>query len=212
MSVMRLLSPGFTALALLLSAIVFSDIVSLAVPQNSQNSAVQLPAPGTTSRQTQAPPAAEGKLTIGNLGTIYYPPMWYLPPQNFDNAYELYRPSGTPEGPPPSTAVTGPNAPLARILITTEERESPSEAVLRLQQVAQSRKTDARFYALSGWPAVELQFSQKLPRPGQHGQQTQAQSQGESTVPRKTTSRSRIFLNPRPRCNGPWLRSRWTTK
>ena len=193
--IMRPVSTGFTTLAFLLSAVVFNDVVSLAAPQNSQDRAVQQPAAGTTIQQTQVPPAAEGALTIGNLGTISYPPTWYLPRQPFDNAYELYRVAGTPVGPPPSA---GQNAPVARILITTEERESPGEAVVRLQQVAQSRKADAHFYALSGWPAVELQFSQKLPRPGQEGPQGQAQSQGESTVPPQEDESQQDFSKPAP--------------
>jgi hypothetical protein len=113
------------------------------------------------------------KVSIGKLGTISYALPWQVLESRYSNAHELIR---LPQPPFSSNAVAqdqkapSANGPLARLLITTEKRSSPEEAVKRLLQLAVSRAASVRFYALSGWPAVELQFTQKLPRRGQQNE------------------------------------------
>ena len=65
--------------------------------------------------------------------------------------------------------------PLARILITTETRTSPEDAVRRLQEIAAARQEPARFLEIGGWPAVEIDFTDVLPRRGIAAQDPPAQ-------------------------------------
>jgi hypothetical protein len=57
--------------------------------------------------------------------------------------------------------------PLARMLVTTEPRGSHADALKRLDDIAASRPEQARFVEIDGWPAVELEFFEALPRRGQ---------------------------------------------
>ena len=57
--------------------------------------------------------------------------------------------------------------PLARMLVTTEPRSSHADALKRLEDIAASRPEQARFLEIDGWPAVELEFFEALPRRGQ---------------------------------------------
>jgi hypothetical protein len=60
---------------------------------------------------------------------------------------------------------------LARVLITTEPRSSPEDALMRLDDIATSRPESALFVEVGGWPAVKLEFVAPLPRRGQEGAQ-----------------------------------------
>jgi hypothetical protein len=66
----------------------------------------------------------------------------------------------------------------SRIVITTERRLSLADADRRLLDVAHSRAGKANFYAIGGWPAVELRFREPLPLPVDHDEQ-----QNEGTRP-----------------------------
>jgi hypothetical protein len=57
--------------------------------------------------------------------------------------------------------------PLARMLVTTEPRGSYGDALKRLDDIAASRPEPARFVEIGGWPALELEFFEALPRRGQ---------------------------------------------
>jgi len=57
--------------------------------------------------------------------------------------------------------------PLARLLVTTEPRGSHADALKRLDDIAASRPEQARFVEIGGWPALELEFFEALPRRGQ---------------------------------------------
>src|SRR5689334_16290261 len=58
----------------------------------------------------------------------------------------------------------------ARVLVTTEPRTSPADAVERLSEIAATYKETARFLDIGGWPAVEVIFTEMLPRRGQERQ------------------------------------------
>ncbi|MPR10490.1 PASTA domain-containing protein [Microvirga tunisiensis] len=56
--------------------------------------------------------------------------------------------------------------PVARALITVEPRTSYADALARLEAIAASRGDPAEFIEVGGWPAVEVKFSERLPRRG----------------------------------------------
>jgi hypothetical protein len=55
---------------------------------------------------------------------------------------------------------------VARVLITTEPRLNHADALKRLAAIAALRNEPAQFVAIGGWPAVEVKFTEPLPRRG----------------------------------------------
>ena len=78
---------------------------------------------------------------------------WTLSAVEYRNAKEL--------------VVMGPKQfPVARALITIEPRSSYTDALERFTAIAASRDEPAEFIEIGGWPAVEIKFSELLPRRG----------------------------------------------
>src|SRR5271157_2901290 len=108
--------------------------------------------------------ASTCQVTIAPQVTIRYGGNWRPSEQRYARGLELFRidPSealpGRPKPPYPSH--------LARVVITTERRLSQADAQQRLRDVARSQPGTPAFYAIGGWPAVELRFQERLPRPG----------------------------------------------
>ena len=73
---------------------------------------------------------------------------------------------------------------VARVLITTEPRLSYSDALKRLGAIAASRNEPAQFVEIGGWPAVEVKFTEPLPRRGAEGEE------GEPLSPEVLTQRA----------------------
>jgi hypothetical protein len=103
-------------------------------------------------------------LTISPNVTLKYGQDWDQSEQKFSHGFELVRTN------PDETRPGGVKPPfpshLARIVITTEQRLSQADAQQRLRDVARSRTGTATFYAIGGWPAVELRFLEQLPEKG----------------------------------------------
>ena len=54
----------------------------------------------------------------------------------------------------------------ARVLISTEKRTSHEDALQRLADIAASRSDTAEFLEHEGWPAVQIKYTERLPRRG----------------------------------------------
>jgi hypothetical protein len=107
------------------------------------------------------------ELTIAPETRVRVPERWKASGMTYANAQELIVPGKTTlpgEAPGQSQVV---EYPLARILITTENRTSHEDALKRLRDIAASRPAPARFVEIGGWPAIELDFTEPLPRRGQ---------------------------------------------
>jgi hypothetical protein len=78
--------------------------------------------------------------------------------------------------------------PVARVLITTELRRSHADALKRLESIAASRKSPAEFIEVGGWPAVEVQFVELLPRRGVKGEEDTEVSSPDVSVQRAITA------------------------
>lgn len=177
----------------------FPTAASAAVQRKSsvskqQQSPLSLPPASTAAHALGA--AGQKTLSIDQLGHLSYAPPWQVLESRFSNAYQLVRLMESQASPPSPNSQTqeqqtqSANGPLARLLITTEKRDSHADAIKRLQELAFSRAASVSFYAISGWPAVELQFTQKLPRRG-------AEQQGEPpSVPRQKRE-SQLQIHPR---------------
>ncbi|HET8549657.1 MAG TPA: hypothetical protein VFL57_16725 [Bryobacteraceae bacterium] len=120
----------------------------------------------------QQPPAAPKPrlLTVAPGTTVRVPARWQPSAIKYSNAQELVlssqaRVAGA-QGQPPQTVDYN----MARILITREPRTTHADAVKRLQEIAAERPFPARFVEIGGWPAVEIDFQERLPRRGQAAQ------------------------------------------
>jgi hypothetical protein len=103
-------------------------------------------------------------LALDPQSEIRFAPPWTLSAMKYGNAKEL--------------VVMGPTQfPVARALITIEPRRSYADALERLQAIAASRDESAEFIEIGGWPAVEVKFSELLPRRGG------ARAEGEAEAP-----------------------------
>ena len=109
-------------------------------------------------------------LSIGPQTTVRVPAQWKPSGVKYTNAQELVATGQTtmPVGPQAQPQVV--EYPLARTLITTEMRTSHADAVKRLEDIVASRPEPARYVVIGGWPAVEIDFVEALPRRGQGAQ------------------------------------------
>ena len=130
--------------------------------------------------QQQSPGQVLGArtLVIDRELNLRYRVPWTPSGVKYSNAHELVvtkqapAPLGAPE---PGKMV---QSVLARVLITTEPRSNHEDAIKRLQDIAASRLETARFVEIGGWPAVELEFKEPLPRRGNE----QGEAQGPSPL------------------------------
>ncbi len=109
-------------------------------------------------------PPPPTQLSIAPNATIQYGVNWEQSGQKFAHGFELVRID-------PAEAEPGHAQPpfashQARIVITTEQRLSAVDAQQRLRDVANSRPGTVTFYAIGGWPAVEVRFMEQLPEKG----------------------------------------------
>ena len=109
-----------------------------------------------TPRQRTTSPATPRLLAVLPRISVQYPESWTESGIKYRNAHELVR------LPQAQTA----QGPLVRMLITTEQRLSRSDARQRLVDVARSRSASPSFYSIGGWPAVEIRFKEPLPELG----------------------------------------------
>ena len=112
---------------------------------------------------TPPPPSVPKQLTIRPHVSVTFGPNWQQSGQNYARAYELVRID------PDESRRGGPSPPypshLARIVITTEPRRGHDDALQRLRDIARSYDGELSFYAIGGWPAVEVRFQERLPQP-----------------------------------------------
>ncbi len=126
--------------------------------------------PPTPPRAASAPlqlPASSRMLSLARGVSLAVAAEWQPSGVSYSNATELVLRVPGP-GPAPGVApAPAAEAGVARMLITTETRSSFEDAVDRLQQIARSRDGTVRFFERDGWPAVEITFTEALPRRGQ---------------------------------------------
>jgi len=117
----------------------------------------------------QQPPQPQPEprvLSITPQITLRYAAPWKPSGAVFRNAQELVITRTAAVRPEGATQTQNVEYPQARVLITTEQRTSHDDALNRLQDIAKSRSGTVRFLAIGGWPAVELEFVEALPRRG----------------------------------------------
>jgi len=114
----------------------------------------------------QQQPAEQRVLTITPQITLRYAAPWKPSGAVFQNAHELILPTTASVRVPGGTQTQNVEYPLARVLVTTEQRLSHDDALQRLQDIAKSRTGTVRFLEIGSWPAVEIEFTENLPRRG----------------------------------------------
>jgi hypothetical protein len=129
------------------------------------------------AQQQSAPQAgATRTLAIDREFNLRYRAPWTTSGVKYTNAQELVVTKQVPAQEPGRMA----ESVLARVLITTEPRSSHEDAIKRLQDIAASRPETARFVEIGGWPAVELEFKEPLPRRG--SEQGEGELQGPTPL------------------------------
>ena len=109
-------------------------------------------------------------LAFAPQSEIRYPAPWQPSTVQYSNAQELVarRTEPTTSGVTPAESE---EAPLARMLVTTEPRTTHTDAVQRLEAIAASRNASVEYVEVGGWPAVEMTFTEQLPRRGAKGEE-----------------------------------------
>jgi hypothetical protein len=121
---------------------------------------------GTPGDAQESPTNEVKVLQLDPGSTIRVSGPWAESPVKYSNATEfvvMERTRVRTEGMAQEQAV---EFPLARMLVTVEPRSSHEDALKRLEDIAASRPETARFVEIAGWPAVELEFDEALPRRG----------------------------------------------
>jgi hypothetical protein len=125
-------------------------------------------------------------LAIAPQAEIRFSAPWQPSAVQYSNAQELVaRSTGSPT---PGVTAAESGEPLARMLITTEPRIDHADALKRLEAIAASRNAPAEFVEVGGWPAVEIKFSEPLPRRGSKGGEDGETPPPEVTVQRTITA------------------------
>ena len=117
----------------------------------------------------QQPTSPMRVLTIAPQAEVRYAAPWTPSAVKYSNAQELVVTRETRLREPSGQEEVA-QAVVARTLITTEQRLNHEDAVKRLEDIAASRNEPARFLEIGGWPAVEIEFAEPLPRRGKGDQ------------------------------------------
>ncbi|AJE02639.1 hypothetical protein [Geobacter pickeringii] len=126
-------------------------------------------------------------LTVAHGAEIRFASPWKLSAVQYSNAQELVV-MGTAPLKAVEKKIEGiTEYPVARLLIT-EARSDHGDALKRLESIAESRDVPAEFVEVGGWPAVEVTFTEKLPRRGAPGEDEEEASAPEVTVQRTVTA------------------------
>jgi hypothetical protein len=125
-------------------------------------------------------------LVIGSKAEIRFSAPWQPSAVQYSNAQELVARHTEPTT--PGVTATDSGKLLARMLITTESRTSHTDALKRLQDVAASRNAPAEFLEIGGWPAVEIKFTELLPRTGAKGEKEDETHLADVTLQRIITA------------------------
>jgi hypothetical protein len=99
-------------------------------------------------------------LAIGQQSEIRFAAPWTPSTVQYSNAQELVVIRREPS-----------EHAVARVLITTEPRINYPDALKRLGAIAASRDELAQFVEIGGWPAVEVKFTEPLPRRDAKGEE-----------------------------------------
>jgi len=127
-------------------------------------------------------------LSFAPQSEIRFAAPWTPSARQYTNAQELVvmRPG------PPTTdergVIQATEYPVARVLITTEPRHSHADALKRLESIAAYRQSPAAFIEVGGWPAVEVQFVEPLPRRGAKEEEEAEVSAPDVSVQRAITA------------------------
>ncbi|MGI9087326.1 MAG: hypothetical protein ACR2HH_06240 [Chthoniobacterales bacterium] len=126
-------------------------------------------------------------LKIAPEAQVRFAAPWEPSAVKYTNAQELIV-RRTPEANATGKKAEEAGAPLARMLITTEPRTDHADALARLQSIAASRDAAAEFTEVGGWPAVEIKFTERLPRRGAKGETEAEPSAPEVMIERTITA------------------------
>ena len=123
-------------------------------------------------------------LTLDSQSEIRFAAPWTPSAMKYTNAQELVIIGGTK----PTIEAKGieqlTQFSVARALITVEPRSSYADAITRLETIRASRTEPAEFIEIGGWPAVEVKFSERLPRRGAKAEEEAEPSFRDLTVQR----------------------------
>lgn len=106
-------------------------------------------------------------LQIALQAEIRFAAPWQPSEVEYSNAQELIVRQKEPGAEAVAAATAA--APVGRIFITTEARTDQADALRRLEAIAASRNAPAEFVEVGGWAAVEIKFTEQLPRRGAKG-------------------------------------------
>ncbi|GLI39950.1 hypothetical protein KI811_01790 [Geobacter hydrogenophilus] len=126
-------------------------------------------------------------LTFAPEAEVRFTAPWQLSAVKYTNAQELVV-MGTAPAKAAEMKAGITEYPVARLLITTESRSDHADALKRLESIAASRDVPAEFIEVGGWPAVEVTFTESLPRRGAKGEEEEEPSAPEVTVQRTVTA------------------------
>jgi hypothetical protein len=119
----------------------------------------------SNAAMAQAPANADTRvLSVTPQATIRAAPKWQAPAEKYSNARELIVTGKAMASPQPGAPPQMVDATLARVMVSEEQRTSHEDALQRLQDIALSRSEPARFTEIGGWPAVEIDYMEPLPR------------------------------------------------
>ncbi len=114
----------------------------------------------TESTDEKETNAASHRIKIREEISATYPKHWTQLAFQSANAFELVTPIPLKEGA---------SSPQAHMLITTEKRAYHGEAVRRLAEIAAGVKTENKFLAICGWPALQRRYKATYPHVQKEG-------------------------------------------
>jgi len=118
------------------------------------------------------------RLSIAADSEVRFGGPWRLSDVKYGNAKELVIMRAAPATPEAKVA----EFPVARMMITVEQRSSAEDALRRLESVAAARENPAEFIEVGGWPAVKIVFSEELARRGPNAGLESSKITAERTI------------------------------